>query len=51
MKFYIPKSKRECVRWLREYYPRDLQGQKINWNGYDSSEVKAIYIDYRNRTR
>ena len=45
--FYVSRSKRECINYLKEYYPRDSQGKKIDWNKYKSKKIKAIYIDYR----
>ena len=45
--FFVPRSKRACINYLKEHYSKDLQGKKINWNQYDADQVKAIYIDYR----
>lgn len=45
--FYIPRHKYEYVYWLEEQYPKNKQGQLINWNKLPLKQLRAIYIGVR----
>lgn len=45
--FWIPTFKHEYVQWLEKNYPKNKQGQKINWNFFPLKRLKAIYIGIR----
>ena len=47
--WWIPNKKKDFVMLLNEGYPIDLQGNKIDWNKYSLEQLRAIYLDFRER--